>query len=554
MYPRLRELTGRKLVKYVKKLEKNFHKKPHSAHSKGHYRHKAIAMCLHKLFFTGKRPIAVHFPDEFRVTPMPTIASICAMIHFYFAQFKPLAGKTVPKETKSSKSTATLMRKDFGEDDDNSDLDEESDTDSDEGSDTGSDEGSDEEPDQSDSETGLRGRAKRPLPRRSKKRETIARVGSSTESDSESDSSLTNSLSETSTSSSSSSDTDSGADSDSSLDSDTSSRSESKSDTSSVSNSKRSKSKSTSQSKSRSKSSSKSKAASKSNSGSKSKTGSKSKSSAKSKTGSKSKSKAKSRSESMAEPESKSKSQSESKLESEPQSLPTSATEPQPTPKPRPVPKLKSSQPNTTQRSSTPPPGLNITSDSLLTSKSNLELTTSMDSAGAADTSPCLDPPTGNDVAAKLDRSQAGDVINSSIGTGNKDGASHATVSHTSDELYANESAVKADVEGKKATEEVEVVMEVDMGVDASEDVHMDGATPAPSSAPVQQDQAKLASRLTRSQAASSTVTQEALTDKIEGGKSGRPETKSRTGKKEAKRASEGVQGDQGKKRRRIKK
>ncbi|QRV96900.1 hypothetical protein RhiJN_24918 [Ceratobasidium sp. AG-Ba] len=602
IYLRLRKLTGRKLVKYVKNLEKNFHKKPRSAHSKGHYRHKAIAMFLHKLFFTGKRPIAVHFPDEFKVTPMPTIASICAMIQFYFAQFETgtykeaksemtvigryykihldnletfqsavrrrcvktqkhlykaaakLAGKTVPKETKSSKSTATLIREDFGEDDDNSDSDEESDTGSNEESNTSSDEGSDEESDQSDSETGLRGRAKSPLPRRSKKRETIAPVGSSTESDSESDSSLTDSSSGTSASRLSSSDTDSVTDSDSSSDSDTSSGSESESDASSVLNSKRSKSKSTSKSKSRSKSSLKSKAASKSKSGSKSKSDSKSKSGAKSKTGSKSKSKAESRSKSKAEPESKPKSQSESKLESEPQSLPTSATKPEPTPKPRPVPKLKSSQPDTTQRSSTPPPGSNSTPNSLLTPKSNPELATSMDSASAADSSPRLDPPIGNDVATHLGRSWAGNVINSSMGTGNKDGASHATVSHTSDEVYANESTVKADVGGKKATEEVKVVMEVDTGLDGSEDVHMDGAAPTPSPALVKQDQAKPASRLTRSQAASSTVTQEALTDKLEGGNSRGAETKSGTGKKEAKWASDGAQGDQSKKRHRIRK
>ncbi|QRV83908.1 hypothetical protein RhiJN_11924 [Ceratobasidium sp. AG-Ba] len=88
----------------------------------------------------------------------------------------------------------------------------------------------------------------------------------------------------------------------------------------------------------------------------------------------------------------------------------------------------------------------------------------------------------------------------------------------------------------------------------------MDEVTASPSLASLKGDKAKPASRLTRSQAASTMAPQEALADNVDDRKNSRAETKPGTGRREAKRPVDvdeeyqATQGDKVKKRRRIKK
>ncbi|QRV74638.1 hypothetical protein RhiJN_02653 [Ceratobasidium sp. AG-Ba] len=580
MYPRLRQLSGSKLVKYVKKLEINFHKKPGSTHFKGHYRHKAIAMCFHKIFFTGKRPIAIHFPDEFKVTPMPTIATICAMMNFYFAQFETgtykeaksemstigryykthfdnlemfqgavrrrcsktrkrlykaaakLAGKTVSKETKNPKSSATLTREDFGEDDDNSDSDDDSDE--------GSDGGLDGESEQSELEQVSRRRTKHSSSDRSKKRKKTAPVSSSTESGSESDSHSSEPSSGALSSNSSSPDSKSRSGSGSSSDSDASSDSDSNSDSDSDSDSDLD-----------------------ANLESKKSAGfSKSKSKSKPKSKSKVESKPKSRLKSKSQSESKSKSKFETEINTEPRSespaKPDLSPKPPPKSKPRPVPKPKPSQPNTIDRSPTPLPGLHSALDlpPTPTTTSNAEPTANPDPV-RTDTDPHNDSPAGSNLAANSSSSRGRGAINNTIGTDNEGGAGRTTAAHAIDEVHMNEVLETAGTKPKQATERVEMAVHVDTGRDGRETGVTDGAALSPSPASLKRDQAKPASRLTRSQAASTMVPQEGLMDRVVDGRKGRAESNSGTGKREEKRAVDvddeglGAQGDRLKKRRR---
>ncbi|QRW11754.1 hypothetical protein RhiLY_10753 [Ceratobasidium sp. AG-Ba] len=97
-FPKLKELSGRKLKKYVQALEDNFYMQPGAKPGKGFYKHPVLLRSIHKMCYIGKRPAGIWYPELFEITPLPTIAAVCSILQFHIHQHSTGEFKAVKAE------------------------------------------------------------------------------------------------------------------------------------------------------------------------------------------------------------------------------------------------------------------------------------------------------------------------------------------------------------------------------------------------------------------------------------------------------------------------
>ncbi|KAG8682819.1 hypothetical protein FRC08_014703 [Ceratobasidium sp. 394] len=78
-------LTGKpdKVIARVEKLQAGeFHKDPEVKGRAGNYQHPYLEECVREVFFIGRRPVGVLFPELYDPVPIPALAYVCAVIGF----------------------------------------------------------------------------------------------------------------------------------------------------------------------------------------------------------------------------------------------------------------------------------------------------------------------------------------------------------------------------------------------------------------------------------------------------------------------------------------